>query len=578
MNSVYADTISSTGFKSALDNLHCATLILNNKAEALYCNHSAQFLLQRCHISINDFVNQLNQQINLSVGKGRFSFTIQNISFVCNVYPWINDGQRIGNTLILHDEANPDCSAMTMNLITNMLQEINTLLEASYDGIIVTDKNGCITRMNKAASESLHIEKRDTMGRNVSDLIQAQIIDRSVALEVIHSRKSASDIITNTEGVQLLVSGTPVFDEKSQLASVIINLRNFSELDELRRKLENQQLMTEAYQRELVRLTHKIPDNIIVCSKKMQQLFNTIDAVSSVDSTILITGESGVGKEVIVNQIQSTSTRKNKPFIKINCGAIPSNLFESEMFGYEEGSFTGARKKGKAGFFEMANGGTLFMDEIGELSMKLQVKLLRAIQEGEFTRLGGTQTIRTDVRLIAATNRDLWQMTQEGTFRQDLYYRLNVISLRIPPLRERREDIIPLAASFVERFNKKFNKNKQISMELGNVLRCLDWPGNIRELENLMETLVVLVQEDNLLKPEHLPERYMPSVTAVYSPAKPSAIMPLKEALEITETELFKAAQKEYHSTRAIAEVLGISQATVSRKMRQLGLYPPFDS
>jgi transcriptional regulator with PAS, ATPase and Fis domain len=210
---------------------------------------------------------------------------------------------------------------------------------------------------------------------------------------------------------------------------------------------------------------------------------------------------------MVVNEIYASSMRSYRPIIKVNCGAIPPALFESELFGYEDGAFTGARRKGKPGFFELAHMGTLFLDEVGELPLEMQVKLLRVLQEGEIIRIGGSKPISVDVRIIAATNRDLWEMTEEGTFRQDLYYRLNVINIEVPPLRQRRDDIIPLVMHMLERFNQKYGKHKEIPIELGKVLRELPWRGNVRELENLIENLVVLCPED-ALTPEHLPVRY----------------------------------------------------------------------
>ena len=320
--------------------------------------------------------------------------------------------------------------------------------------------------------------------------------------------------------------------------------------------------------RELAFMHSRTP--LIAHSKEMKNIMDTIKTLSQVNSTVLVTGESGTGKEVIVNQIHQASSRRKKPFIKINCGAIPAALFESELFGYEEGAFTGARRKGKAGFFELANGGTLFLDEIGELDLALQVKLLRVIQEGEVTRIGGTRTIHVDVRIIAATNRDLWQQVQEGTFRQDLFYRLNVINIEVPPLRSRREDIIPLAVRFLENFNKKYDKKKEISAELGKLFLEMEWPGNIRELENLIESMVVLTQ-GTVMEPKDLPIRYKNSFgNESVAQVSVTGILPLKEAVALTEKQLLENAREKYVTTREMAKVLQVNQSTVSRKLEKL--------
>jgi transcriptional regulator with PAS, ATPase and Fis domain len=308
-------------------------------------------------------------------------------------------------------------------------------------------------------------------------------------------------------------------------------------------------------------------DDIVVNSKKMKHIMDIIQIVSKVDSIVLITGESGTGKEKVVDAIYKNSNRADKPLIKINCGAIPDTLFESELFGYEAGSFTGARKNGKMGFFELANTGTLLLDEIGELSLPSQVKLLRVIQEREVLRIGSAKPTPIDVRIIAATNRDLWQMVKEGKFRQDLYYRLNVININVPPLRERKDDIIPLAQYFVAMFNKKHNKDKKLSLALCQLFLEMEWPGNIREIENVIETMVVLAP-GNILLPEHMPmqnndEETQPALVL-------HGILSFKEAQEELERQLFENAAAKYHTTREIAHALGIDQSTVSRKMSRI--------
>lgn len=309
---------------------------------------------------------------------------------------------------------------------------------------------------------------------------------------------------------------------------------------------------------------------IIAESPQMKKIIKTIEYIKDVDSSVLVTGESGTGKEVIFKYICQTSRRKDQPVVKINCGAIPENLFESELFGYEDGAFTGARKKGKIGLFEMANHGTLFLDEISEMSLEMQVKLLRAIQEREIFRVGGSQNIPVDVRIISATNQNLEALVEEGKFRKDLFYRLNVIRLEIPPLRERQEDIIPLCYHFLDVFNKKYGKNKGLTVKAAKTLAHLDWPGNIRELENLVENIVVL-EPDDVMRAKHLQTRYCKghiqsgSVTV-------EGILPYKVALEQMERQLLENTKNQFGSTRKIAAVLGVNQSTVSRKLRQYHL------
>lgn len=309
---------------------------------------------------------------------------------------------------------------------------------------------------------------------------------------------------------------------------------------------------------------------IIAESPQMKKFIKTIEYIKDVDSSVLITGESGTGKEVIFKYICQTSRRKDQPVVKINCGAIPENLFESELFGYEDGAFTGARKKGKIGLFEMANHGTLFLDEISEMSLEMQVKLLRAIQEREIFRVGGSENIPVDVRIISATNQNLEALVEEGKFRKDLFYRLNVIRLEIPPLRERQADIIPLCYHFLDIFNKKYGKNKGLTVKAAKTLAHLDWPGNIRELENLVENIVVL-EPDDVMRAKHLQARYCKGHVQSGS-VTVEGILPYKAALEQMERQLLENTKNQFGSTRKIAAVLGVNQSTISRKLRQYHL------
>jgi transcriptional regulator with PAS, ATPase and Fis domain len=283
---------------------------------------------------------------------------------------------------------------------------------------------------------------------------------------------------------------------------------------------------------------------------------------------VLILGESGVGKEMVANLIHETSDRKNSPFIKVNCGAIPENLLESELFGYEGGAFTGAKKEGKMGLFELANKGTLFLDEIAEMPLALQVKLLRVLQEREVMRVGGVKPVAVNVRIIAATNRNLHEDVQKGNFREDLYYRLNVIPLSILPLRERREDILPLASYFIEQFNQKYLTKKTLSAETAEAFELYNWPGNVRELQNIVERLIVMSDGDEI-QHLHLPEE-ITNLSSNRDKVQVLDILPLKECMEMAEKQLLRLAKQKYSSTVKIADALQVNQSTISRKLQKL--------
>nr|WP_275299492.1 sigma 54-interacting transcriptional regulator [Clostridium sp. YIM B02506] len=308
---------------------------------------------------------------------------------------------------------------------------------------------------------------------------------------------------------------------------------------------------------------------MIAKDASMKRIIQLINSVAKTDATILITGETGVGKEVIATEIYKKSNRSNKAYIKINCAAIPESLLESEMFGYEKGAFTGAIKKEKLGYFELAQKGTLLLDEIGEMPMKLQSKLLRVLQEKEITRIGGTKPINLDVRIIAATNQNLEQQIKNGTFREDVYYRLNVIPIEIPPLRERKDDISILADTFLNKFNLKYNKNKKIEASVLEVLEEYNWPGNVRELENLLERLVIY-GDDEIINKENINNILRKNEFSQYLVEREE--ITLKEAVDLLEKDIIEKTLKKYRSSRKAAKVLGVTQPTVLRKAKSLGI------
>lgn len=567
------------GYRAILDTIFCSILVFDGSGQLIHCNCAARNFFhglgidpERAYFTrFEAFSEPMAERVDLISGKGRYIIELEGRQVVCNVHPWVIDGVRRGTIFILHESMHSNCIMQELDVTNSLLQEINIFVASSHDGILVTDSQGVVIRVNAAFERAFSVLRREVIGRNVTELIAEGLYLDSAALKVLETRETAA-VVLEQKGKRLIATGTPAFDICGSFTSVVVNIRDITELNDLQSRLEHQRMVAEGYIRELTFIqSQNAPGaDFVVHSKEMQHIMDTIKTISQVDSTLLITGESGTGKEVIVNQVHRSSNRRDKPIIKINCGAIPASLFESELFGYEDGAFTGARRRGKAGFFELADEGTLFLDEIGELDLDLQVKLLRVIQEGEVTRIGGTKTLHVDVRIIAATNRDLWQQVQEGKFRQDLYYRLNVINIEVPPLRERRDDVIPLAVHFIEKYNQKYSKHKELSMELGKILRSLDWLGNIRELENLIENMVVLVQRD-VLYPEDLPPRYRQSGGEVSAcQVTVHGIMPLKEAIQQVESQLLFHAQEKYTTTREIAKALGVDQSTVSRKMGTL--------
>ncbi|MCL4425489.1 MAG: sigma 54-interacting transcriptional regulator, partial [Firmicutes bacterium] len=324
---------------------------------------------------------------------------------------------------------------------------------------------------------------------------------------VLDTKKPVTLVQETLAGKRLLVNSNPIFDDRGNLVRIINSSTDVTELNHLRQQLARTQSLVERYRREIDGLRSEMgePEAPLARSPKMREVLTLVENIAEVDTTVLILGESGVGKEVLARYIHRRSRRKDQPFVVINCGAIPDNLFESELFGYERGAFTGANREGKVGLMEMANKGTLFLDELGDLPLPLQVKLLRALQEHKIIRVGGLKPIEVDIRVIAATNQDLSRLVGEGKFREDLYYRLDVVPVVIPPLRERTEDIPLLAHHLLARFGQRYGRPKEMTTSAMDALVAYPWPGNIRQLENLIERLVVTTLESTISL-EHLPE------------------------------------------------------------------------
>jgi PAS domain S-box-containing protein len=384
--------------------------------------------------------------------------------------------------------------------------DLKTVLDISPDIIFISDGSGKALRVSSSCKNLWGYEVDNFIGKSVYDL-EAEGAFKPSATRLVLETKEQVEITQMTKiGRKLTVIGTPVKDGNGNILRVVNVSKDITELSTLKQQLDKEKLRNESYRKKLTEiLKPKQTPSVIFNSSSMNNILETAQKIAEYDSTILLLGESGVGKEVIANYIHGCSKRSNYPFIKINCGAIPENLLESELFGYEKGSFTGATKQGKPGLFEASHQGTIFLDEIGEIPYPLQVKLLRVLQEQEITRIGGTKPIKIDVRIIAATNRNLSEEVKKKQFREDLYYRLNVVPIYVPPLRDRPSDLVPLILHFTDKFNQKFSKNKHFSSEAIDSLYKYPWPGNVRELQNIIERIIVTTDSDHI-EPSHLPD------------------------------------------------------------------------
>ena len=370
-----------------------------------------------------------------------------------------------------------------------MLRILNSVFVYSSDGITVVDGRGKVVAVNEASCRLFGIKKEEVLGKNSRDFLDKGMWDKSTALKVLALKRQVSEVeYSYRTNKYVLVTGTPVFDENGEISLVIENERDVTELNNLKEELQHVQLMKEKFQEEINELSmlELKRQEIIAQSEEMRDVLRIgLKCAQMEVSNILILGESGTGKGLLSKFVHDNSKRKSNSFIQINCAALPENLLEAELFGYEEGAFTGAKKGGKIGLFELSNDGTLFLDEIGELSFNVQAKLLKYLDDQVILRLGGTNPIKTNCIIIAATNRDLVDRVNKGTFRQDLLFRLNTFSIRIPPLRQRKEDIFSLTNYFLQKYNNVYRKKSRYSPGVLKSLYSYNFPGNVRELKIL---------------------------------------------------------------------------------------------
>jgi PAS domain S-box-containing protein len=482
------------------------------------------------------------------------------------------EGILVGAIGVFQDISELEQVTQELNEERIVAKELQEVIESSYDGIWITDGKGNTLHVNSAYERIYGIKAEEVVGKNMQELMDKGYFSDSVTLHVLKKKEHVTimhDILGT--GKRVLITGNPIFNAQGEIDRVVTNVRDITELNKLKQELDDKEKQAARYQNELAKLrSGMVDDDVVVESAQMRHIYDLATWVGQVDSTVLILGESGVGKEVIAHTIVRSSDRRDEPFIKVNCGAIPENLLESELFGYEKGSFTGADRKGKLGMFELAHKGTLLLDEVAEIPLNLQVKLLRAIQEQEIMRVGGTKPIRLDVRIIAATNKDLDERVSRGEFREDLFYRLNVIPITVPPLRERKEDIPRLIDHFLRKHNNKYKMHKTINTEVIDRLAKYDWPGNVRELQNIVERMVVLTREEEISL-ENIPTQIKPLVEKERQFYVDVAdVIPLKDALFLVEKKLIIKALQKFGTTRRAAEALGVDQSTVVRKFQRI--------
>ena len=455
-----------------------------------------------------------------------------------------------------------------MNSFEKELRDnFNEILDSMSDDLLISDGAGKVLKVNRSFEKLYNLSSEEALGRTVYELEEEGYFRPSIIAKVIQSGEKTTMAQKNQSDRDIIVTASPIFDSKGNVKFVVSFSRDITEMVQLEKKYSRLQNTVARYSAEIkaLRKEKSAGTDIVISSIQMKRIMNTINRIADFDANVLILGDSGTGKTMLAKVIHKKSRRAEGPFIDINCAAIPENLLESELFGYEKGSFTGAGSSGKVGLIELADKGTLLLDEISEMPITLQAKLLKAIQDKTITRVGGTKPIKVDFRLIAASNRELEKYSDEGKFRKDLYYRLNVVNIQIPALAERKEDIIPMVNFFTEKFNKSYNIEKHFSPKALEAMVRYSWPGNVRELSNVIERTIVTSEKSEISfddLPKELVADYKGEIKYPIGNAGG-----LNEAVEQLERRMITEAYEKCGTTIGVAEYLNISQPTASRKI-----------
>ena len=521
-------------------------ILVDEKGQVIFCDENARALLANQQL--------LGKYIDIVIKNMDKDLTFHTTNLVRNA-DFKND---LKCYMFYHNPSNYEPDEIN-------LERLKEILNNSYDEIFVINSKGIVIYVNNASERNYGLKPSEIIGKTVYHLVEEGYYTPSITPIVFREKKRVTLSQETMIGKKLVVTATPILDKDGNIDLVVMNSRDITEIEELKCNLEETEKLVQKYKQEVEELRKKEYkyEHLIVRSKSMKECVELAQKVSSTDSTVLILGDSGTGKNVMAKYIHHISNRKAGSFKTINCAAIPDQLLESELFGYHRGAFTGANTAGKIGLLELSDGGTLFLDEIAEIPLRLQAKLLEVIQENRFIPVGGTEYKTINTRIIAATNRNLEKMVVDGLFREDLFYRINVIELEIPPLRERLEDIVPLAHYFLNIYDKKYGMSHYFSQDSLDTLMSHSWSGNVRELQHVIERLVITVKESKIL-PEHFPKSFRKS-----DKVKANLALPNLVPLDVLEEELIIKAYKQLGSSYKVAKALNISQSKANRRIRQ---------
>lgn len=561
-----------------LDNTNNAIIAVNPQGRIIYANRAVFNILE---ISATDILGQsitdhfpetgLLRVFENGVAELGQQLKVNDTVLLSNRTPIYIHGELVGAVAVFQD------ITLLQNLIDNLVIEhektrqlqrtLEVVLNTAYDGLIVVNKAGIVTMTNQAFASFFGRSSAELMGKHITE-----VYDNAKFIEVLQTGEPVFGYVHDLNGHEIIASRIPIIQDGKIVGALgKVIFKNVNELYALMKKIDLLRHELDYYKTTVLKKNSSALELLRGKNPLMNSLVQTAQRVAKSGSSVLLRGESGTGKELFAQLLHTESTRSQGAFIKVNCAAVPENLLESELFGYEEGAFTGARKGGKIGKFELADGGTLFLDEIGDMEMVMQAKLLRVIQEREIERLGSNKPRKIDVRLVAATNRDLEAMIRDKQFREDLYYRLNVVTLTIPPLRERKDDIESLILTFLQKFNLQFAKNvTEITVETRNVLLKHRWPGNIRELENIIERAFNML-DGSEIQLKHLP-RYLRILAGPES--RPFLGGSLENIISGVEKEAIIYALDTTNGNKVqAAKSLGLSRAGLYKKLKKHGLH-----
>ena len=514
---------------------------------------------------------------SLQTGEPQLGYHVygKSVSLVANITPIRKDGQIIGAMCNFQPMQQFEDSARKLESYVKLNIELETIFQTSSDGIVVYDGDGRVRTMNEVAAFYDGVKAEDVIGMHYTEMIKTGILDRSVVPEVMKAKKKVSALVkVRRTNKTLLVTGAPAFDEAGNISLIVVSFHDMTQLNNIHEQLEQSRMVADKYEEELAELSLSELDKhkMVMESESMRQVAQMAIKLAKMEaSDILISGESGTGKGLLAKFMHKSSKRAKKPLIQINCAAVPENLLEAELFGYEKGAFTGANDRGKAGLFELAHEGTLFLDEIGDMPLSIQAKLLKYLDDHEVMRLGSVKPKTIDCTIIAATNRNLGDMVKEKKFREDLLYRLNTFPVEIPPLRKRPEDVFELTRYYLKKYNAQYGVKRKITADGMEKMQSYPFRGNVRELKNIIKKAVVLSERQKIdpvvIKSLQMTEEKVEKIV----PNKKRKRKLTDEILSL-EKQMIKDAMRHCRNLREIAHELGISEPTAFRKMKKHGL------